>query len=353
MFYKIKALHETGADILLHYFAYRPGRQADDLKPFCKHIYAYRRKCFFRSVPLSRPFIVQSRVNRELVQRLNNDKHPVLLEGLHCAGMIPFLNDSRRVVLRMHNEEAAYYHHLADTEKNSVLRRLYFSQESRLLKRYQQDMTKDIQLACLSEADMPLFSADYGFRHVAFIPCFTPWQTNKSQDGKGAFCLYHGNLSVPENEEAAVWLIDNVFSHITVPLTVAGKGISRQLRKKGNQLSNVRFITDPSIQEIDTLVAEAHVNVLPSLNRTGVKLKLLNALWNGRFCLTNTEGVMGSRLEKGVIIANEAAEWIQLIPEIMQHSFSPAEKKLRREALSVYNNRENAKKLSALWTHCR
>ncbi len=33
--------------------------------------------------------------------------------------------------------------------------------------------------------------------------------------GKGNYILYHGNLSVSENYNAALWLIENVFSKIT------------------------------------------------------------------------------------------------------------------------------------------
>ncbi|HEX8313555.1 MAG TPA: mannosyltransferase, partial [Flavisolibacter sp.] len=113
MYYKIKALAETGRKIILHYFDYNPTRDTKGLETICYAVHAYKRKSFFRSPPLSRPFIVQSRINKDLIKRLNEDDAPILLEGLHCAGLIPHLKHQQRVVLRMHNNEAAYYHHLA------------------------------------------------------------------------------------------------------------------------------------------------------------------------------------------------------------------------------------------------
>lgn len=350
MFYKIRSLHELGCKIILHYFNYRSSRNAEALKPYCAAIYAYKRKSFLQSVPLSSPFIVQSRVNQELIQRLNNDNFPILLEGLHCAGTIPFLHQKERVVIRMHNEEASYYYYLAKTE-NSLLKRSYFLHESRLLEQFQKGMDKNISLACLSETDMAIFEKEYAFRQLFFVPCFLPWQALTGKEGKGKFCLYHGNLSVSENEEAALWLIKHVFSKSDVPFIIAGKNISKKLMAKGNLYPHITLHNNPSIAEIDHLVQEAHINVLPSLNNTGVKLKLLNALFNGRFCMTNTNGVKGSLITEGVVVQDDAQFWMATIKTLMQETFSAKDKEERKALLFLYNNRQNAEKLSALWKH--
>lgn len=352
MFYKVKALHGIGEKLILHYFDYRPSRNADALKPYCVAIHAYQRKSFIRSAPLTSPFIVHSRINSDLIDRLNEDNYPILLEGLHCAGILPFLRNKKRAVVRMHNEEASYYHHLAKTE-NSLWRRAYFLQESRLLKKYQQAMNKTIPLACLSESDMVAFKNEYGFEQQSFIPCFLPWQELKNAEGKGSFCLYHGNLSVPENEKAALWLIQNVFRKTDIPFLISGKGISKKLTAKGRLYSNITFIPNPTIAEIDQLVQEAHINVLPSLNNTGVKLKLLNALFNGRFCITNMDGVKGSRIQQGVTVEDQVENWIATINSLMSATFSAKEIEERKAVLLLYNNRLNAEKLSALWRHYR
>lgn len=40
--------------------------------------------------------------------------------------------------------------------------------------------------------------------------------------GKENYILYHGNLSISENYNAALWLIENVFSKITHFTIIAG-----------------------------------------------------------------------------------------------------------------------------------
>ena len=350
MFYKIKALHGIGKRLILHYFDYHPLRHADTLRSYCAAIYTYKRKPIWQAPPLSCPFIIQSRINKELIDRLNKDNLPILLEGLHCSGIIPFLNDVKRVVIRMHNEEAAYYRHLAKNE-NSFLKRSYFIRESRLLEQYQQNMAKGIPLACLSETDIENLKEQYGFRRPHFVPCFLPWQKISSLEGKGDYCLYHGNLSVSENEEAAIWLIQQVFIQTDVPLVIAGRGISKHLFAAAGKHANIRLINNPSLADIDRLVQQAHIHVLPSMNNTGVKLKLFNALLNGRFCLTNKNGIKGSCIQQGVVVQEEAQSWVNAIKELLQKKFNTNDRNEREMVLQLYNNQENAATLSALWTH--
>ena len=348
MFYKVKALAQTGRKIILHYFDYHFGRDAKGLEEDCVAIYAYKRKSFWQALPLSHPFIVQSRSNKELIKRLNEDDHPILLEGLHCSGIIPFLKNPQRVVLRMHNDEAAYYRYLAKTEK-SFFKRLYFQQESSLLKRYQLHLTKSLKLACLSESDEETLNKAYSFDNVNFVPCFIPWQRIAIKRGQGDYCLYHGNMSVSENEEAALWLTRNVFSKVNVPLIIAGKGISKRLVSEQAQYKNVSFVHNPSISAINELIKDAQINVLPSMNGTGVKLKLLNALLNGRHCITNAAGVKGSRITTSLTVTDDPDAWIQAIKELMKRPFNDDEAVGRKAILNLYNNAANAENLNSLW----
>jgi hypothetical protein len=57
------------------------------------------------------------------------------------------------------------------------------------------------------------------------------------------------------------------------------------------------------------MIAKAQINILPSFNNTGVKLKLLNALYNGRHCLVNKAGGVAGRLDKACTIAEDADDF--------------------------------------------
>jgi len=105
-------------------------------------------------------------------------------------------------------------------------------------------------------------------------------------------------------------------------------------------------VADPSEKEMQDLIAKAQVHVLPSFNNTGVKLKLINALFNGRHCVVNTAGVQGSRLETLCHIADGATSLKKTIEDIYQQPFTEEEKERRQGLLStIFNNEKNAKQL--------
>ncbi len=345
MYYKIKALSRLGKKIILHYFDYRD-RDVSELQPFCQEVHAYTRRITPR---ILLPYIVSSRINRSLIARLNADRHPILLEGIHCSGIVPFLQAAHRIVLRLHNDEEAYYSGLAKWEKN-YRRWLYLQLESRLLNRYQANLQRNLPVACLSKKDESVFKQK-GFSQLSFIPCFIPWQEVSINSGISNFCLYHGNLAVPENEAAALWLIRNVFRRLDILLIIAGNGASDALVQEVRSTKRARIINNPSIAELDLLVKEAQINLVPSLNNTGVKLKLLHVLLEGRHCISNKAGVEGSSIQEGIHMAETPEECIRLVTYLMEQPVTEVDLGKRNKILELYNNEANAKKLSALWSH--
>ena len=346
MYNKVKALALAGHQVILHYFDYKENRGAGALNEFCNQVYSYKRKSFLNALSFSVPYIVSSRINAELVEKLNQDDHPILLEGLHCTGIIPQLNNPSRVIVRMHNEEESYYRSLQKSSA-SFVRRTYFSFESKLIHKYQGKLNRDIKLACLSEADRIKFQ-ELGFSNVHFVPCFIPWHHITSIPGRSNYCLYHGNMAIAENEQAAIWLIENIFNDGKMELVIAGNKISGAVQRSAKPHSNIRLVSNPSMDALEGLIKEAQINVLPSMNSTGVKLKLLHALFTGRFCITNQPGIEGSGISTGVEIADSPAAFRKKLEELMTKTFQHSDIEARREISEVYNNSENANRLSAL-----
>jgi hypothetical protein len=95
------------------------------------------------------------------------------------------------------------------------------------------------------------------------------------------------------------------------------------------------------------MICKAQIHVLPSFNNTGVKLKLLNALFNGRHCLVNQAGVDGSGMEGVCHIASDAASFKQAIEALYQQPFTEQEREKRQGLLqTIFSNEENARKLA-------
>jgi len=351
MFYRLESLHRSGVRIHLHYFCYNHRGNPNELNRFCESINVYERKMGRRGLSLKLPYIVASRVNNELIANLNKDNHPILAEGIHCTGILPGIDTgNRKVVVRLHNDESEYYKQLARTSHH-LFRKLYYHNESRLLKKYQASLPQGCYYACITPADTETFRNRYGLKNVFFLPAYTPYEEIRGQQGIGNFCLYHGNLSVPENEKAAIWLLTNVFSRIRIPLVVAGRNPSRRLDKLAHLCQHTCLVANPSPAEIDDLVRKAHINILPSFCSTGIKIKLLHALFEGRHCVTNDAMVNGTGLEPACHTGGSALAMASIITQLHHQPFTHEETVLRRQLVSdTYNNDKNTRELiQYLW----
>ena len=338
-------MHALGIRIHLHCFEYGRGEQAE-LKKYCETIFYYRRKKFFRASELRLPYIVSSRINPLLIRNLLQDNHPVLLEGIHCTyylynGQL----DNRKVLVRLHNVEFQYYRELSKSATN-VYKKMYYRIESRLLKKYEKVISKKAKLITVNAKDKEMYQSVFSAKDVEFLPVFLPFNQVESQTGKGDFCLYHGNLSVVENEKAALWLLENVFSQIDIPFIIAGKNPSSTLKSQTERIKNVQLVVNPSQDKMEDLIKNAQLHLLPSFNSTGIKIKLLNALFNGRFIVTNAVSLEGTGLETLCEIAESPNEYVETIQKLFEIYFTEEEISKRKEILiQMYNNERNASQL--------
>ncbi len=296
LFYKIKTLHQAGVKIYLHCFINKRPPQ-DELEKYCQSVNYYKREANIRHFSFKLPFIVNSRKKAELIRNLEKDNFPILVEGIHCSYYLYAGKLTNRIVLlRLHNAEFEYYHHLAFHEKNP-LKRLYYKHESKLLKVYEKQLAGHVKIAAVSEQDVQLYRQAFNAIDIIHLPVFLPYTKPVGKAGRGCFCLYHGNLSINENEEAAIWLLQNVFNELEIPFVIAGKDPSQKLSFMAHEHPHTCLVANPGDKELQDMIAKAQVNILPSFNNTGVKLKLLNSLFNGRHCLVNRAGVEGSGLQ--------------------------------------------------------
>lgn len=346
VFYKAKALTEKGIKVHLHCFEYnrKPAPELDNL--FFK-VHYYKRDISKRQLFKSIPYIVSSRSSEELIQNLIKDNYPILLEGLHTCSVLedPRINGRRKVV-RTHNIEHEYYQNLGKVE-NDIFKKYYFYNESAKLKRYERILENADMLLAISKNDEAYFNTE--FKKVDFIPAFHPFKDVNCLTGHGDYVLYHGNLSVAENSNAAKFLITNVFDKIDIPLKIAGLNPPKHLVNLINGAKNIELIPNPDDKTLHELIQNAHINILITAQRTGLKLKLLNSLYNGRFCVVNDKMLSGSELDELCILANNHSSMRTKIKALFKQDFDEKKINLRRKLLgTIYNNGHNVEQLIGL-----
>ncbi len=350
IFNQIKSLHAAGVKVILHCFEYGNRHPAPQLAPFCHEIYYYKRsRSWLYQLSLT-PFIMRSRESSALLKRLRRDDFPILFEGMHTAGYV--LNRklrNRQKIVRMHNVEWQYYESLnLLTDPIDVWRKLYFFVESIKLQRIEPEIVLHTdEILTVSQNDYKYYRNLKASTH--YLPVFHPNERVESQTGRGEYVLFHGKLSVADNERAAIWLIHEVFSQMDIPFTIAGLEPSQKLREEVARHPHITLIENPDEAEMIKLIREAHINLLVSFQTAGMKLKLVNALFRGRFCIVNENMVSGTGLDSLCYIRNSAAAIRQTVEAMMNTPFAESSIEDRKEILlTQYSNTENAKKLMGI-----
>jgi hypothetical protein len=255
----------------------------------------------------------------------------------------------------MHNVEWEYYRNLHALESR-IWKKIYFSIESRKLQSFENQILRNANIILtISPDDTAYFEEGIEklglTKHpkVVYIPPFHPNIAVESRIGTGEYVLFHGKLSVSDNEEAAMYLIKKVFARRDIPFIVAGKNPSERLIQLAKQYENVSIRPNPTDAEMIDLIQNAQINVLLSFQRAGMKLKLLNALYRGRHCVVNRHTVQNTGLEALCHVKNTSRDIRALVESLMNVQLSSKQISERKAILERdFSNKINAAKIIEL-----
>ena len=342
VFYKLKSLHEAGADIIYHCFYYEGHNPpTDELKKYCSRLYYYERKKRLRL-----PYVVASRDNPELLVNLLADPAPILMDGIQCTYWILHHDvQKQKVLYRANNIEHEYYEGLANAERK-LFKRMYLRREAKKLVRYEWQIQRANAILCVAKQDIPHYEK-YGA--VYHIPPFYDDTHNLDlsvAEPEEKYILFQGNLSVPENQNAAEYIIQKIVPLINDRIVIAGKHPSEFLKRVASTAKNVELIDTPSQDEMSKLIQDAHIHLLLTFQRTGIKLKLLHALQSGRHIIINPEmdddGIFSQMCE----VANEPEEIADKIAQLMDEPFTSEMKNVRDAKFNaIYSNKKKAEEI--------
>lgn len=341
VYYKILALHKAGIKIHLHCFEYQRKR-SPELNSLCEEVIYYPRASGIKPTLSLTPYIAETRRSETLIQNLLKDDYPILFEGLHTCFAIGDSRLRERIrIYRESNIEHHYYYHLFRAEKN-VVAKAFFLTESIKLKFFQHRLKYASVMLTVSENDTRYLQNKFPGKRIIYLPSFHRENEVKSLPGNGTYALYQANLSVAENTRAAEFLIDKVWTPRLPELVIAGMNPPEQLLRMAGEKKNIRMVINPCDEDMYALISQAHVNIMVTFQSTGLKLKLLNALFNGRFCLVNPGMVAGTSLADLCTVVSKPEEFRLKIDELFATTFSDNEIKIRELALQAqYSNTRN------------
>lgn len=350
IYYKLRELKRAGWYVVLH--AYYYGDRAADcagLGDVADEIYFYRRHTGVWSAISRLPYMVNSRRSDELVGRLAADDAPILFEGLHCCAIIANERLKGRVkLLRAHNVEHEYYRGLAASEHN-LFRRMYYSREARRLERFEpRAVGEATAVAAVSQADADHFRERYPGVPVVEVPCFFDADTPSDRPARERFVLYNANLSVAENEAAALRIVERIASLLPdEKFVIAGMNPSQRLAAAVARQGNVVLKPNLTAAEMEDLQLRAKVTLLITDVEAGIKLKLLGALVRGDVLVVNPPMLAGTTLATECLVGTTDKELAQAIVA----GFDMSER--QRNLPAGYNPQQVVKTLEKVLSACQ
>ena len=108
---------------------------------------------------------------------------------------------------------------------------------------------------------------------------------------------------------------------------------------------NITFNSLTDENELNTLFENAHINALPTFQNTGIKLKLLNTLRQGKFVIANDYMVNETGLETLCEKANTKAEFLSKTANLFKQDFEVSFVEDRKKLLESFDSKNNAKKI--------
>ena len=325
--YKLKSFKELGYQIILHVYT-TDLISIKKLNELCIKVYSYKRKKQWHKHFLLTPFVVVSRFDKEIINNLKKDDYPILFEGLHTT--LPVLKEdfkNRRLYLRAHNIEHNYYRGLAKSDSN-ILNKIIFTIESYKLKIYERKILPQINVVLpISNYEYLYFKKVYDIQTI-LLPVFHQNTKPIELSVRGKYALYQGDLRVSDNKRVVAKLI-KMFKDIDYPLVIASNIEADEFIKLyPNIPSNIMHEKIRSNAHLVSLFNDAHINTIFSYQNSGTKLKLINALYNSRFCLINDNMIDEESIKKVCDVENDLLKYKEKINKLISTNYNLSDERI-------------------------
>lgn len=288
-----------------------------------------------------------------LISIIDNDKFDiVLLESIFCTPYLRVIreNTKAKVIVRTHNVEFRIWEQLAQQE-TGPLRKLYLKFLAKRLSTFEINTLKQVDgIIAITEEDSlefenmevgcPIRITPIGFDVQNISPVIL--NTDKVS-------IYHiGAMDWQPNIDGVTWFLDNVWNRITkefpeIYCHLAGRNMPKRLlgRSKGN------LKISGEVDSIEAFISDKNVAVVPLRSGSGMRVKIVEALTQGKVVITTSIGATGIPFTDGenILIANTPDQFVQkvwmlqkapeLITRIGKNARKLAEEKFDLEKLST------------------
>jgi len=342
VFYKIKALKALGCSITLHCFLKNGETLHDELLKHVEKVHTYPFQHRWYNFLSLTPYSVLCRKNNLLLKRLKTGNETVLFEGLKST--YGFESLTNPCFLRLHNKEDDYYYGLFKSESNFFKKIIYWT-EALKYRAYQNKINKFKGVFSLSKAETRWTSTLN--KNTAYVPVFHGNEKVEIPLSRGAYAMYHGDLTSPDNFKTALFLID-VFNELAnFQLLIAGNLTEADFKKKMNQgQAQVKYHQIQSFNDLKSLLQKAQIHISWSFQQSGTKLKALNALMNSKFNIINPNVIDDEQLHRICMVCHSKEDLKEAVINLYTQKFTIENLQERIKIMQIrYSDERNARLL--------
>jgi polysaccharide biosynthesis protein PslH len=336
---RIKGLKGLGYDIDLVCTCKEPPKEENlqFIKQFINELIIVDRKNRAIDLFLSKPLQVVSRKSLKNI-KFKTQYDYAILES-ESVGMILENKSfqSKKIAIRVHNNESDYFHQLGESTKN-LPNKAYYYLEALKFKLYSKKIFQKVdRLWFISNKEISSTTLDLSIIKKSI---HLPASLNGnfiSQDLSSKNVLFIGALFMPNNVEAIMWYLKKVHPFLikeeNYKLIIVGSTGDVETKSFENMFSgysNVEVLFNKN--SLNESYAAATIFINPMLHGSGVKLKTINAIQNGLVLVSTKIGSEGIGLTNNEMYkeANNAKDFSNAILNIFRMSKEEKQKMVSR-----------------------
>lgn len=281
-------------------------------------------KSNFRGIPLNL-YRNYCKTFRNKISSICDDYDCIFIDHYEMFQYVPDTYKGK-IVLHQHNCEYLMWKRFGAIEHN-ILKKIALYNQAFWIKRYEKKICKiaDTILAAPNDidelvdigADKDKFYPTYhlGDEELLRLPPLTYKKTNPT-------LLYIGTLSWEANVDGLVWFISEVWQKLStqiegIQLKIVGKNPDLRIQSVSAPFNNIIFTG--FVENLDTVYRDAQVFICPLRFGSGIKVKVMNALYRGIPCVTSDIGAEGLLAVDGIhfLLAKTPDDYINQIQRLL------------------------------------
>ena len=279
---------------------------------------------YFKSKSLN---MYRNRSNRfkSKIREISQDQDLIIIDHYEMGQYLPS-EFKGKVVLHTHNAEFMMWKRFAALESN-WLKRWVTKRESRRIKKAELELINrsdlvlaapnDIECFCSEGADRSKFAITYhlGDDHLLKLK-------NTNFDETEKTILYVGTLTWEANVDGLMWFIDEIWPKVhknddEIKLKIIGKNPDNRLVEASVLNDNISLLG--FIEDLEPFFQDSRIFIAPLRFGSGIKVKVLNAMYRGIPIITTDIGIEGLKVEneKHLLYSNDPDKWVDDINKLM------------------------------------